>query len=126
MLYETGVYRAKSDYRVPDLVFFPADRTEIIGELGLVGAPLAVLEIRSPGDETGDKLDFWAALGVPEVLVIEPETRKVEVYRLAGPRYLATSAGEQGRIHAATIDVRLSTTEGPRLRVELAGETCEI
>jgi Uma2 family endonuclease len=36
------------------------------------GAPDAVIEIRSPDDETDEKLPFFAALGVAEVIVIDP------------------------------------------------------
>jgi Uma2 family endonuclease len=131
-MYETEIHlpgSSNSDYRIPDMVFFHADRTEMITPRGLEGAPLAVLEIRSPDDETYDKFDFWASLGVPELIVLEPVGRKAEVYRLAGSRYLATSADGAGRVHAAGIDVRFSTVGDattPRLRVECAGETCEI
>ncbi len=129
--YEMGVYRpgsADRDYRVPDLVFFPANRPELISHRGLEGAPLAVLEIRSPDDETYDKFDFWAMLGVPEAIVLLPETRATELYRLAGGRYMATSADPDGRLHAATIDVRFTTIAGaqPRLRIEHASDSREI
>ena len=36
----------------------------IIGEDGIHGGPDAVIEIRSPGDETYEKLEFYARLGV--------------------------------------------------------------
>jgi Uma2 family endonuclease len=128
--YETGVFRPGSDgsdYRVPDLVFFRADDTELLSERGLEGGPLAVLEIRSPHDETYEKLPFWASLGVREVIVILPPSRETEIYRLAGDRYVAVSADERGRVHAATIDARFSRTAEPelRLRVECDGEVCE-
>ncbi len=129
--YEMEVHRPGSkgeDYRIPDMVFFRSDRPEIITRRGLEGAPLAVLEIRSPDDETYEKFDFWTALGVAEVIVIDPDKRTAEVYRLAGKQLLATSADEQGRVHAATIDARFSTVAGekPRLRVQCAGEAREI
>lgn len=59
--------------------------------------------------------------------MIVPETRAVEVYRLAGPSYVAVSADPEGRVHAATIHARFSTTHlGPRLRVHHAGELLEV
>ena len=130
VLYETGVHRPGSegqDYRVPDLVFFGADDTSIQSERGIEGAPLAILEIRSPNDETYEKFGFWADLGVMEIIVISPESRAAEVFRLAGKSYVAVSADEQGRAHAASIDARFSTVsspDGPRLRVDLLGESC--
>ncbi len=131
VLYETEVHRPGSggqDYRIPDMVFFTASRTDLLTKRGLEGAPLAVLEIRSPYDETYEKFDFWANLGLPEIIVLHPELRTAEVYRLAGTRYLATSADDRGRVHAASIDVRFSTIAGdsPRLRVECAGDASEI
>jgi Uma2 family endonuclease len=121
VLYETGVHRPGTqgrDYRVPDLVFLPLDRRDLVTERGIEGGPAAVLEIRSPDDETYDKFDFWSELGVQEIIVVEPDTRRVELFRLAGTRYLATSADDRGRLHARSIEVRFSTIDGPRLRVE--------
>jgi Uma2 family endonuclease len=131
VLYETGVHEPGSqgqNYRIPDLVFFPTDRPDLLSDRGIVGAPLVVLEVRSPDDETYDKFDFWAKLRVPEIVVISPESRQAEVYRLAGSRYVATSADDQKRVHVATIDVRFSTIPGekPLLRVECAGASIEI
>lgn len=129
ILYETGVYRPGSghrDYRVPDLVFFPANPAPgLVTERGLEGAPLAVLELRSVDDETYDKLPFYAALGVREVIVVEPLTHAVEVFRLAGATYLAVSADDRGRLHAATLDVRFQVVDGA-LRVECAGASADL
>lgn len=121
--YEMGVFRPGSagrDYRVPDLVFFSADRPGLVTERGLEGAPLAVVEVRSPDDETFEKFDFWAALGVPEIVVITPDTRAVEVYRLAEGRYTAATPDAEGWVRVSSIDVRCATVPGaePRLRVE--------
>lgn len=131
MQYETEVHRpgsGGSDYRIPDLVFFPGGRTDLVTARGIEGAPLAVLEIRSPDDETYDKLGFWASLGVPELIVVPVETLAAEVYRLAGAAYVAVSADDRGRVHAASIDVRFSRLAGdpPRLRLECDGDSCEL
>jgi len=130
VLYETGVHRpgsAGKDYRIPDMVFF-RDQPGLIVERGLEGAPIAVLEIRSPDDETYEKFDFWARLGVAEIIVIVPESRAVEVYRIAGDRYVAAPADASGAVHATTIDVRFRTlaAEPPRLQVEHLGEQVTI
>lgn len=130
VLYETGVYRPGTDgrdYRVPDLVFYRLDDIAIRAKRGLEGTPLAVLEIRSSDDETYDKFPFWVQLAVPEIVVIQPAERIAEVYRLAGDHYIAVSADDNGRTHAATIDVRFCTVEGehPRLRVACNGQSCE-
>jgi Uma2 family endonuclease len=131
VLYETEVHRpgaGGTDYRIPDMVFFHAERTDLQTPRGLVGAPLAVLEIRSPEDETYEKLDFWASLGVPEVIVLDPETKTAEVFRLVGKRYLVAGADERGRLHVRSLDVWFSMAAGerPLLRVEAGGLSREI
>ncbi len=46
-----------------------------------------VVEIVSPGDETYDKLPFYAARGVDEVLIVEPTERRIRILALARGHY---------------------------------------
>jgi hypothetical protein len=46
-----------------------------------------VVEIVSPGDETWEKLEFYAAHDVDEVLIVDPEKRSVSWLGLAGGEY---------------------------------------
>jgi len=46
-----------------------------------------VVEILSPGDETWEKLPFYAAHEVDEVLIVDPAERKVTWLRLSAGRY---------------------------------------
>jgi Uma2 family endonuclease len=64
--YHPGLFRADDDYRVPDQAYF---RSELASERGLEGADL-VVEVRRSWDETYEKLDFYARVGVQEVLVL--------------------------------------------------------
>lgn len=73
---------SERDYRIPD------------GGLYRPGAsgtwlPTAalVIEIVSPEDETWEKLPFYAARGVDEVLVVDPKERTVLWFKLTGERY---------------------------------------
>ncbi len=77
--YETGVFRpgTDKDYRVPDQLYASP---EVRSERGFEGAASLVVEILSPNDETYRKLDWYASVGVAEVLVIEPFTRRVELF----------------------------------------------
>lgn len=130
--YETEVHRPGSqgsDYRIPDLVAFrDGDPGLSLTDRGVEGAARAVVEIRSPDDETYEKLEFYAALGIAEVVVVEPQARAVELYRLAGRRYVAVSPDDQGRLHATSIDARFATVPGspPRLRVECGGVAADL
>jgi Uma2 family endonuclease len=77
--YETGLFRpdVDNDYKVPDQLYARADRRS---ERGFEGGADLVVEILSPDDETYRKLDWYASVGVGEVLVIEPSTRAVELF----------------------------------------------
>jgi Uma2 family endonuclease len=46
-----------------------------------------VVEIVSPGDESWDKLDFYAAHDVDEVLIVDPARRSVDWLTLTGGEY---------------------------------------
>jgi Uma2 family endonuclease len=79
---EFNLGESEHDFRVPD------------GGLHRPGAsgrwhPTAalVVEIVSPGDETWQKLPFYAAHGVDELLVVEPGERSVRWLALAGEEY---------------------------------------
>ena len=107
---ETGLFRDTHDYRVPDQLYC---RPEHTSERGAEGAEL-VVEVRSPGDETYDKLDFYAALGVREMLVVHPTERRVEVFRAVGdpPRLLPVQAAPDGAVSLDTLGVRMHGGDG--------------
>ncbi len=70
------------DYRVPDGgLLHPED-----AGTWLATAPLAV-EILSPGDETWEKLPFYAAHHVDELLIVDPEKKSVEWLGLKDGKY---------------------------------------
>jgi Uma2 family endonuclease len=60
-----------NSYRIPDLLLLTPERFGITREQHFEGAPDAVVEFHSPGDEAYEKLPFYAKLGVPEVWYIQ-------------------------------------------------------
>lgn len=83
----------------PDLIFVSNARAKIIQESFIAGAPDLVVEILSPSTAAHDratKLALYAEAGVPEVWLIEPQAKTVEVLKLQGRKYLVDSilAGE--------------------------------
>ena len=90
--------------RVPDLAVF--ERSTIIEQDGYIhSAPQLVVEVLSPANsrrEREEKLADYASLGVPEVWVVSPEARTVEVLYL-----------EDGFLHSEQILARGVLT--PRL-----------
>ncbi|MBO0767931.1 MAG: Uma2 family endonuclease [Solirubrobacterales bacterium] len=72
----------KNDYRIPDGGIFQERSSadwNLTAEL--------VIEVVSPGDESWNKFDFFAAHSVDEVLIIDPYKRSVDWFGLRGDRY---------------------------------------
>lgn len=66
----------------PDILFVRRDRTGIIGEMNLQGAPNLVIEILSPGTRSKDlelKRKIYASFGVQEYWIVDPEAETTEV-----------------------------------------------
>lgn len=101
------------NYRIPDATFVSAGREALLVEDGLRGGgPDAAVEIRSPGDETYEKLPFFAKLSVREVVVIDRDSKRPEVYRLAGGAYVAVAADRDGWVTAETMRLRFRRAPG--------------
>lgn len=110
--HETSLYRAENDDRAPETVFaLPAQGTA----RGIEGGAELVVEILSPDDESYDKLPFYAAFPVREVLIVNRDTRAIELFTLRGGKYHAVVADEQGLVRSTVLGVALATREGPRL-----------
>lgn len=116
-----NVFRGEKDYRIPDLTFIAAGREDLLAEDGVRGGgPDAVIEIRSPHDESYEKLPFYAAIGTREVIVIDRDTKRPEIFRLAGPQYVALQPDNGGWLLTEAMSVRFRVVEGapPRLAIE--------
>ena len=120
-LYETGVFdpvAGTRDYRVPDLVFA---RPEHISDRGIEGRAALVVEILSPGDESREKLPFYAAVGVEELWFVSPGDRLVEVYVARAGTFHAALPDDGGGVRSAARGITLSTVPGPALHLAGAG-----
>jgi len=104
------IRKAPLTCRVPDLAVF--EESTIVEEDGFVcSAPQLVAEVLSPGEAPEEKLADYASLGVPEVWVISPEGRTVEVFHL-----------EDGHLRSAgfVADGTLTPRLFPHVTVEIA------
>jgi Uma2 family endonuclease len=110
------------DYRIPDLLLLTRDRFAINRGKYFEGAPNLVVEIRSPGDETYEKLDFYAELGVPEVWVIHGTTKVPEIYLLRRGRYRKMRADSGGWLRSPATGNELRKGKAGKLSVRLAGD----
>lgn len=109
------------DYRIPDLTFVAAGREHVLHADGVRGeGPDAVIEIRSPEDETYDKLPFFAAVRVQEVIVCDRDTKRIEIMRLAGSQFVALQPDPDGWLTPTVLGFRFRRQEAmpPRLRIE--------
>jgi Uma2 family endonuclease len=70
------------DFRVPDACVQDPGAPRLYYPT----AALAV-EVVSPSDETWAKLEFYAAHGVQELLIVDPQARRVQLLALAGGVY---------------------------------------
>jgi Uma2 family endonuclease len=111
------------DYRIPDVSVMRSDRLPR-GE-ALFVQPNVVFEIRSPGDETYEKLPFYAEVGVDAVVVIERDTKAVQVFGRSGAHLVLLAPSPDGWTPIESIGVELrteSTEQGPVLHLRLSGD----
>jgi Uma2 family endonuclease len=114
--------RWDQDYRIPDVAVMRPDRLPQ-GEAMFV-RPNVVFEVRSPGDETYEKLPFYAAVGVEVVVVIERDTKAIQVFALSSGSFVLLPASVDGWTVVRPIDVDLrteSTERGSALHLRLSG-----
>ena len=74
----------------PDIVYVATDRQAIASERGFEGAPTLVIEVLSPstaGLDRDRKMRLYAEHGVPYYWIVDPETRSIEAFALAGADY---------------------------------------
>lgn len=120
----TGLFRPghDDDWRVPDQVYA---RPELRSERGIEGAASLVVEILSPHDETYRKLDWYASVGVEEVLVVDPSTRGVELFANRDGRMIPADPAADGALHIAALGLRVQAVDG-KLRLTWDGAAADI
>lgn len=110
------------NYRIPDLLLLTPERFDIDKNEYFEGAPDVVVEIHSPGDEAYEKLDFYADLGVPEVWIIDRDSREPEILLLKRSRYRAQKAGAGGWVRSPATDIEMKAGKKSKLSIRLAGD----
>ncbi|MGQ0630370.1 MAG: Uma2 family endonuclease [Sporichthyaceae bacterium] len=105
---ETGLFDSDSNFRVPDQLYRRPDHGS---ERGAEGAEL-VVEVRSPNDETYRKMPFYAERGVREMLVLHPEPRAFELYRLVEGELRQVAPDDDGSVVSEVLGITLRVTDG--------------
>lgn len=102
-LSEFNLGTTKDDFRVPDGGYTRGVPNEVF-----VPTAAIVVEILSPGDETWEKLPFFARHGVEELCIVDPRRHEVRWFLLAGEAYEEAGAsallGVTGEQLVASID----------------------
>ncbi len=107
---ENGVFGAANDYRVPDLVVFERSATS---ERGIEGAPRLVVEVRSPGDESYEKLPWYLERGAGAVLIVDRDSLHLDLYTTDGK----VEPDADGALWIEVLGIRISP-EGDTLRID--------
>lgn len=122
LTYTTGVFDSKApgntNFRTPDLVVFDDSARS---EHGVEGRARLVVEIRSPGDESLQKLPYYESVGVLEVILIDRDTKSVRHWLATDHGLVETPAEEEGWHRLRALPARLRTTGGARLQLDADG-----
>ena len=121
------------NYRCPDVAVFLAGNAAEVFEAHIRGPADFLVEIVSPGDKSRDKLEFYAELGVRELLIIDRYSWSLELYRLSGGRLVLAgqSSIQQSDVFASAVlavsfqlvaaqprpEIHIAELGGPRKRV---------
>lgn len=107
------IHRDPLTTRVPDIAVFL--RSHVVEEDGYIhSAPELIVEVLSPANTRGEraeKLKDYESLGVPEVWVVSPEARTVEVLTLENGWLVTAALLRQGQ---------LTPSHFPKVQVDIA------
>lgn len=110
------------DYRIPDLLLLTRDRFAINQGKYFEGPANLVIEIHSKGDETYEKLIFYAEVGVPEVWIIHGATKAPQIYLLRRGKYRRLRPEANGWLRSPETGIELRKGKPSKLAVRVAGD----
>ncbi len=105
------------DYRIPDLVLLAPDRFHIDKNEFFEGAPTLVVEIRSPDDESYEKLDFYSKLGVEECWIIGRDSKVPEIYRWKEAGYEMVCPDSEGWVRSVVTALEMKASEDQKFLI---------
>jgi Uma2 family endonuclease len=103
------------DYRVPDLAVFLSGSAAVCHDTFWSGPPDFIVEIVSPFDKTREKLEFYSRLGTRELLIVDRQPWRLELYRLQGGVLTVVNsvvAGDLKLIESEVLPLRLRLVAG--------------
>jgi Uma2 family endonuclease len=93
------------DYRIPDIVVFLKGSSAVCHDTFWSGPPDFIVEIVSPYDKTREKLPFYAKLQSRELLLIDRDPWRLELYRLKGKSLALVASTAPGDATAVSSEV---------------------
>jgi Uma2 family endonuclease len=112
----------RKNYRIPDTMVFLAGNPVRSYRTHYVGGPDIALEVVSPGDRSRDKLGFYASVGTREVIVIDRDPWRLELYQLSRGklRLRATAAPGGAALSSVVAPLGFQLVRGrPRPKVRI-------
>ena len=110
------------DFRIPDLVLLTRARFSIDCRTHFEGGPEVVVEIRSPNDESEEKLPFYAQLGILEVWIIDRDTKEVDLHVLTGDAYVQQAVVADGWHRSPFTGVEMRVGRPGKLAIRMSGD----
>jgi hypothetical protein len=74
----------KRRFRGPDIVVVLSGSRAIDCTTHWMGGPDFLIEVKTPGDQTDEKIPFYGQIGVTELLIVHRDTRELRLYRHNG------------------------------------------
>jgi Uma2 family endonuclease len=116
--------RWEKSFRCPDVVVVLNGGRAVDCGTHWLGGPDFLIEIRSPGDDTDEKLPFYSLLGVRELLIVHRDTRELQLFRHDGNQLALVGTGDAahpGPLVSEVLPLKFSyqaTRTGPRTVVQ--------
>jgi len=111
------------DYRIPDIVVFLKGSSAVCHDTFWSGPPDFIIEITSPHDKTREKLAFYAKLKTRELLLIDRDPWRLELYRLKGNSLTlvaSTAPGDATGVSSEALPMEFKLLAGsPRPTIEV-------
>ncbi len=114
------------NYRVPDLAVFLNDSPAVCHNAFWSGPPDFLVEIVSPYDKTREKIGFYSQVGTRELLIVDRDPWRLELYRLENGKLAIVQTlapGDAGAIDSAVLPIRFRLIAGqPRPVIEITAK----
>ncbi len=81
-------YKWRRNYRLPDVAAYLYGSPAICKKSHWLGGPDFAVEVISPHDRSRKKLDFYAKVGVRELLLVDRKPWALELYRLRDGQFV--------------------------------------